>query len=159
MGKMPGAHTEMTDGPSCKHCMRPWPLTRRSGLSPLANTLKAILHGTSVPIPELSSLESDLFCGSWIDEHGSAPGVDLGTWIGEPEENRGWQLLARTREFLAKTRYTPASAPLAFAALSAAEGSDWFWWFGSDQDSDADADFDDYFLTHIKSIYRLLHQP
>ena len=101
----------------------------------------------------------DLFCGSWIDEQGSAPGVDLGTWIGEPEENRGWQLLARTREFLAKTRYTPASAPLAFAALSAAEGSDWFWWFGSDQDSDADADFDDYFRTHLKSIYRLLHQP
>jgi alpha-amylase/alpha-mannosidase (GH57 family) len=101
----------------------------------------------------------DLFCGSWIDELGSAPGVDLGTWIGEPEENRGWELLARTREFLAKTRSTPASAPQVFAAVYAAEGSDWFWWFGSDQDSGADADFDDYFRTHLKSVYRLLQQP
>jgi hypothetical protein len=99
-----------------------------------------------------------LFCGSWIDEAGSAPGVDLGTWIGEPEENRGWELLTRTREFLAKTRSTPANAPQAFAALYAAEGSDWFWWFGSDQDSGADADFDDYFRTHLKSVYRLLQQ-
>jgi alpha-amylase/alpha-mannosidase (GH57 family) len=101
----------------------------------------------------------DLFCGSWIDEVGSAPGVDLGTWIGEPEENRGWELLTRTREFLANTRYTPARTAQAFAALYAAEGSDWFWWFGSDHDSGADADFDDYFRTHLKSVYRLLRQP
>ncbi|HXG20073.1 MAG TPA: glycoside hydrolase family 57 protein [Methylomirabilota bacterium] len=101
----------------------------------------------------------DLFCGSWIDEAGSAPGVDLGTWIGEPEENRGWQVLQQTREFLAKTGVTPTSLPQAFAALYAAEGSDWFWWFGSDQDSGADAAFDDYFRTHLKSVYRALQQP
>lgn len=101
----------------------------------------------------------DLFSGSWIDEAGSAPGVDFGTWIGEPEENRGWQLLHRTREFLAKTGVTPTSLPRAFAALYAAEGSDWFWWFGSDQDSGADADFDDDFRMHLKSVYRLLAQP
>ncbi len=101
----------------------------------------------------------DLFCGSWIDEAGSAPGVDLGTWIGEPEENHGWRLLKQTREFLATTRRTPTGVPQAFAALYAAEGSDWFWWFGSDQDSGADADFDDYFRTHLKSVYRLLQQP
>lgn len=101
----------------------------------------------------------ELFPGSWIDEAGSAPGVDFGTWIGEPEENRGWQLLQQTREFLAKTRATPTSAPEAFAALYAAEGSDWFWWFGSDQDSGADAEFDDYFRNHLKSVYRSLRQP
>lgn len=101
----------------------------------------------------------DLFCGSWIDELESSPGVDLGTWIGDPEENRGWQLLRQTREFLAATQYTPATAPQVFAALYAAEGSDWFWWFGSDQDSSVDADFDDYFRTHLKSVYRLLQHP
>ena len=101
----------------------------------------------------------DLFCGSWIDELGSAPGVDLGTWIGEPEENRGWQLLKQTREWLATLRDRPSTAPQVFTALYAAEGSDWFWWFGSDQDSGADADFDDYFRTHLKSIYRLLKHP
>ncbi|NOT58455.1 MAG: hypothetical protein HOP18_27995 [Deltaproteobacteria bacterium] len=101
----------------------------------------------------------ELFSGSWIDEAGSAPGVDFGTWIGEPEENRGWQLLHRTREFLAKTGVTATSLPQAFAALYAAEGSDWFWWFGNDQDSGADADFDDDFRMHLKSVYRLLAQP
>jgi alpha-amylase/alpha-mannosidase (GH57 family) len=100
-----------------------------------------------------------LFSGSWIDEIGSAPGVDFGTWIGEPEENRGWQLLQQTRAFLAQMRHTPDSVPQAFAALYAAEGSDWFWWFGSDQDSGADAEFDDYFRTHLKSVYRFLRQP
>jgi len=101
----------------------------------------------------------DLFHGSWIDETGSAPGIDLGTWIGEAEENRGWQLLTRTREFLAKTQHTPASAPEAYTALYAAESSDWFWWFGSDQDSGTDADFDDYFRRHLKSVYWFLQQP
>jgi alpha-amylase/alpha-mannosidase (GH57 family) len=100
-----------------------------------------------------------LFSGSWIDEIGSTPGVDFGTWIGEPEENRGWQLLQQTREFLAQTSVTPTDAPLAFAAVYAAEGSDWFWWFGSDQDSGADTEFDDYFRTHLKSVYRFLRQP
>src|SRR5437879_4663372 len=100
MGKMPGAHTEMTDGPSCKHCMRPWPLTRRSGLSPLANTLKAILHGTSVPIPELSSLESmtcfvdpGLMNTDQLPESTSAPGlvsqkkIAAGSCSHEPESS------------------------------------------------------------------------
>ncbi|MGE0823484.1 MAG: hypothetical protein AB7G75_24335 [Candidatus Binatia bacterium] len=100
-----------------------------------------------------------LFSGSWIDEAGSAPGVDFGTWVGEREENRGWQLLRRAREFLAKTGGATTDTTLAFAALYAAEGSDWFWWFGTDQDSGADAEFDDYFRTHLKSVYRALQQP
>ena len=40
----------------------------------------------------------ELAAASWADEPGSAPGVDLGTWIGEPEENRAWDLLRAARE-------------------------------------------------------------
>lgn len=98
----------------------------------------------------------DLFTGSWIDEYGSAPGVDLGTWIGEDEENRGWELLGATRAFLAETGATPETAPAAFEALYMAEGSDWFWWFGADQDSGNDDEFDDLFRTHLKNVYRSL---
>ncbi len=96
----------------------------------------------------------ELFTGSWIDENGSVAGVDLGTWIGEEEENRGWELLAQARQALAEAAATPDSAPSAFQSLYMAEGSDWFWWFGADQDSGNDSEFDDLFRTHLKNSYR-----
>jgi alpha-amylase/alpha-mannosidase (GH57 family) len=52
----------------------------------------------------------DLFAGSWIDEIGSAPGGDLGTWIEEEEENRAWDLLGRARDTLSKRSATPETA-------------------------------------------------
>ena len=104
----------------------------------------------------------DLFTGSWIDEVGSAPGVDLGTWAGEAEENRGWALLGRVRQHLEQREQlgvTPASAATAFASLYAAEGSDWFWWLGEDQESGNDAAMDDLFRTHLANVYRALGEP
>jgi alpha-amylase/alpha-mannosidase (GH57 family) len=101
----------------------------------------------------------DLFTGSWIDEVGSAPGVDLGTWIGEAEENRAWELLRRTRDRFEAAKVTPASAPAAFEAIYAAEGSDWFWWFGDDQDSGHDEDFDDLFRLHLANAHRAAGLP
>jgi alpha-amylase/alpha-mannosidase (GH57 family) len=98
----------------------------------------------------------ELFTGSWIDESGSAPGVDLGTWIGEPEETLAWDLLGSARDFLTRAGATPESAPAAFLALYMAEGSDWFWWLGDDQDSGRDEEFDDLFRTHLKNVYRSL---
>lgn len=98
----------------------------------------------------------DLFAGSWIDEVGSSAGVDLGTWIGEDEENRAWALLGSVRDDLARRGATAATAPEAFHALYAAEGSDWFWWFGDDQESGHDDMFDDLFRTHLRSVYTLL---
>jgi len=96
----------------------------------------------------------ELFHGSWIDEWGSAPGVDLGTWIGEEEENRAWDLLRRTREDLNAAQATPQSHPQAFEALYAAEGSDWFWWLGDDQESGYDDVFDDLFRSHLRTVYK-----
>ncbi len=96
----------------------------------------------------------DLFHGSWIDELGSAPGVDLGTWIGEEEENLAWDLLGAARTRLTAARATPQSHPEAYEALYAAEGSDWFWWFGADQDSGYDEVFDDLFRSHLGAVYR-----
>jgi alpha-amylase/alpha-mannosidase (GH57 family) len=98
----------------------------------------------------------DLATGSWIDEPGSAPGVDLGTWIGEPEENAAWNLLGLARAAVAGA---PAHAPgidRAYDALLAAEGSDWFWWFGSDQESRNDAAFDELFRAHVRGAYQAL---
>jgi alpha-amylase/alpha-mannosidase (GH57 family) len=96
----------------------------------------------------------DLFTGSWIDEFGSAPGCDLGTWIGEPEENHAWELLRRSAAALEAAAALSAKDGTAYASLLAAEGSDWFWWFGNDQTSATDAEFDDLFRAHLKAAYR-----
>lgn len=95
----------------------------------------------------------DLFTGSWIDEAGSAAGVDLGTWIGERDENRGWELLRQARECLVHTVCDQDSCRAALEALYVAESSDWFWWLGADQDSGSDDEFDDLFRTHLKNVY------
>lgn len=106
------------------------------------------------PVDEQSRLYQ-LFTGSWIDEFGSVPGVDLGTWIGEPEENAAWKLLGAVRDALHDGGASPATTPAAFQALYAAEGSDWFWWLGSDHASDADEAFDDLFRGHLQAACRL----
>lgn len=103
----------------------------------------------------------DLTTGSWIDEPGSESGVDLGTWIGEPEENLAWNLLGTARHaYSAATGEAPASER-ARQSLFAAEGSDWYWWFGSDQESRNDATFDELFRGHLRDVYEALdvHVP
>lgn len=111
------------------------------------------VRGIAPHPPARQARVHDLFTGSWIDEWGSAPGVDLGTWIGEDEENRAWDLLGAAHDALAAAGVTTASAPLAFEALYAAEGSDWFWWYGRDQDSGHDSEFDELFRGNLRHTY------
>jgi alpha-amylase/alpha-mannosidase (GH57 family) len=101
---------------------------------------------------------SPLYCASWIDEMGSAHGNDLNIWIGGREENRAWDLLGDARRRLAASGATPESHPKAYEALYAAEGSDWFWWFGDDFTLPAGGDwmFDWLFRERLKDVYRYL---
>jgi alpha-amylase/alpha-mannosidase (GH57 family) len=103
------------------------------------------------PVASLSRVH-DLFTGSWIDEAGSAPGVDLGTWIGEHEENRAWELLGAGRARIAARGEPPPAA--AIDAILAAEGSDWFWWYGDDQQTEQEPLFDRLFRGHLAAAYR-----
>jgi hypothetical protein len=91
-----------------------------------------------------------LAAGSWI-------GGNLTTWIGHPEKNRAWELLAAARAFLAARlggAPDPAVEPAAREMLIA-EGSDWFWWYGDDHASENAAEFDALFRSHVKNVYRL----
>jgi alpha-amylase/alpha-mannosidase (GH57 family) len=106
--------------------------------------------------PESLARVHELFTGSWIDQYGSAPGVDLGTWIGRPEKNRAWELLGRARARVAELEATRGKSDAAYEALLAAEGSDWFWWFGDDHDSGHNDEFDLLFRTHLANAYRAL---
>jgi hypothetical protein len=44
---------------------------------------------------------------------------------------------------------------MTWEAMYAAEGSDWFWWYGSDQLAPAgDKPFDEAFRTHLRNVYK-----
>jgi alpha-amylase/alpha-mannosidase (GH57 family) len=93
----------------------------------------------------------DLWPGSWINH-------DFSTWIGEDEENRAWDYLRRVRETLQKhlsgIRTPPSEEALeeAVTQMYIAEGSDWFWWYGSDQNSGSDEDFDRQYRDTLKQV-------
>ena len=105
---------------------------------------------------------SPLFTASWIDEMGSPHGNDLNIWIGSPEENRAWETLGRVRAHLDEKGVSPDTNPDAFESLYAAEGSDWFWWYGDDfmLPQGVDWTFDLLFREHLKNVYIALgEQP
>ncbi|MCC5615343.1 glycoside hydrolase [Nostoc sp. CHAB 5836] len=94
-----------------------------------------------------------LHSGSWVD--GS-----FTTWIGDPAKNRAWDYLTQAREMLAShPEATEENNPEAWEALYAAEGSDWFWWFGAGHSSNQDAIFDRLFREHLFGIYKALNEP
>ena len=119
------------------------------------------------PITEQRELEP-LWNGSWIF-------ANFEIWIGESEENLAWSYLLQARTDLERSgipRPNPtASAPSetdakAFASYNAwieiyaAEGSDWFWWYGQDQTSAANDDtpFDRAFRSHLTGMYEAMNE-
>jgi hypothetical protein len=113
------------------------------------------------PVENLPSM-SRLWPGSWIN-------ANYDTWIGEPEENTAWEYLLHARKDLERAGIAqpdPMADPpdqktkawygySAWEEMYAAEGSDWFWWYGSDQTAPGgDRPFDDAFRLHLKNIYR-----
>lgn len=104
-----------------------------------------------------------IYPGSWIN-------ADYGIWIGHPEENRAWELLAEARDTIVTHRpelgelleqgIKPKglTEELIFRSLYAAEGSDWFWWYGDDHFSPHSDRFDLLFRRHLINVYRLLGQ-
>lgn len=104
--------------------------------------------------PVTATLPADkLHSGSWVD--GS-----FTTWIGDPVKNRAWDLLTEARQVLANhPEATEEANPDAWEALFAAEGSDWFWWFGEGHSSNQDAMFDQLFREHIIALYKALEVP
>ncbi|AKG22917.1 glycoside hydrolase [Calothrix sp. 336/3] len=96
---------------------------------------------------------AQLHSGSWVD--GS-----FTTWIGDPAKNRAWDYLTAARQVLAShPEATEENNPAAWEALYAAEGSDWFWWFGEGHSSNQDEIFDQLFREHLCGIYEALNEP
>ncbi|MBI4927605.1 MAG: glycoside hydrolase [Anaerolineae bacterium] len=102
--------------------------------------------------PEQRKLDK-LFPSAWF-----SPNYD--TWIGEPEETTAWNYLLRTRQALdgavRSGKVAPENIDRARDFMYLAEGSDWFWWYGSDQDSGADDYFDTGYRALLASVYQAL---
>ena len=100
--------------------------------------------------PEPLRLER-LRAGSWIRS-------DFTTWIGHPEKNLAWDLLRGAREsFDRRAGEIPEEdRRLARRCLMAAEGSDWFWWYGEEHSSEEDPIFDASFRGLLRETHRLL---
>lgn len=107
-----------------------------------------------------------LWPGSWIH-------ANFDTWIGEEEENKAWNYLLQARTDLERAGIPepPLSAKVprentrewyayqTWEEMYAAEGSDWFWWYGEDQNAPGgDKPFDLAYLTHLRNIYAYARQ-
>ena len=129
--------------------------------------LRAVTVEEYLAVNPATELIPVLHTGSWISDN-------LETWIGEAEENRAWDYLAKARKALAEATAgdgacdagcdaacEPPSGQLARAwdEMFAAEGSDWFWWYGDDQSSGNDEAFDELFRIHLQNVYSYLDVP
>ena len=94
-----------------------------------------------------------LHAGSWINHN-------FAIWIGHPEDNTAWELIARTRAAIETAAAAlPAGDARALTArrhLLAAEGSDWFWWYGDEHRSAHDEVFDQLFRARLVAAHEAL---
>ena len=94
--------------------------------------------------PCLGTVER-LHTGSWIN-------ADLAVWAGEEEDFLAWAQLGALRQ-----AWEDAGRPeAAWPAIAAAEGSDWFWWYGPQFQTPFADFFDALFRAHLAAGWRAL---
>jgi alpha-amylase/alpha-mannosidase (GH57 family) len=141
----------------------PWEYYQDGGESFLTGLYDAIIKEPMLELVTIGQYLEDhpptrtlpwLYTGSWINH-------DFGIWIGGQEENRAWETLGRARKAVnnAKKRenITEETLNAAMESVFAAEGSDWFWWYGDQFETDYAYGFDQLFRTHLKKAYKSLY--
>ncbi len=97
-----------------------------------------------------------LFPGSWIN-------ANFKIWIGHEEDNKAWDLLTTTRDFLLNeeqsNKYDEKVLQQAWEEIYIAEGSDWCWWYGDEHTTANIDEFDLLFRSHLIRVYELLGVP
>jgi len=138
--------------PVCLDGENPWEHYAEGGVPFLRALFRELSDHPRIRTVTMSELESggripSLVAGSWINRN-------FGVWIGHPEDRRGWELLGHVYRDL-----RGSDNALAWECLRAAEGSDWYWWFGEDFTSAQDTEFDALFRRHLMNVYRALGRP
>ena len=100
--------------------------------------------------PEQRKIDK-LWAGCWFTP-------DFSTWIGEDEENQAWNYLLKARMMLVNRRNQVSEQKYndAMELMYIAEGSDWFWWYGSDQSTTDERAFDVMYRQTLTDIYRTM---
>lgn len=92
-----------------------------------------------------------IVAGSWI--HGT---FDI--WIGHEEKNAAWDALHAARTLAGTKRVGKQQWKQAMEHIYAAEGSDWFWWYGDDHRAASRQVFDELFRYHLRCVYELYNE-
>jgi alpha-amylase/alpha-mannosidase (GH57 family) len=111
-------------------------------------SIAPVTIGEYLNIAEDPGRLSSTYAGSWIAHNFSI-------WIGQVEDNTGWNLLAQTRQFL-QDEDPAMNNEQAWECIYIAEGSDWFWWYGDDHSSENDEIFDFLFRENLANVYRFV---
>jgi len=100
---------------------------------------EAVAEARGPAVPRIHS-------GSWIE-------ASYRIWIGHHEDRQGWAALGKARDAVAAAERSgtvdPDRLERARRHCYAAEGSDWFWWYGDDFASEQLAEFDALFRGHV----------
>jgi alpha-amylase/alpha-mannosidase (GH57 family) len=84
--------------------------------------------------------------GSWIE-------ASYRIWMGHAEDRAAWTALGKARDAVATAERSgtvdPDRLERARRHCYAAEGSDWYWWYGDDFSSEQLAEFDALFRGHV----------
>ena len=100
---------------------------------------EAVADAPGPAIPRIHS-------GSWIE-------ASYRIWIGHAEDRQAWTALGIAREQVESAarggQVEPEKLERARRHLYAAEGSDWYWWFGDDFSTDQAAEFDSLFRGQV----------
>ncbi|HET7754496.1 MAG TPA: glycoside hydrolase family 57 protein [Anaeromyxobacteraceae bacterium] len=104
------------------------------------------------PGPRIEKIHS----GSWIE-------ASYRIWMGHEEDRLAWKALGRAREAVARAEAAGTVAPEALEQakrqLYAAEGSDWYWWYGDDFQTELALEFDNLFRSLVVGACRLVGAP
>jgi alpha-amylase/alpha-mannosidase (GH57 family) len=110
---------------------------------------EATAAGDGPVIPRIHS-------GSWIES-------SYRIWIGHREDREAWSALGRARDAVASAaearQVAPAAIQEALRHVYAAEGSDWFWWYGEDFSTELAVEFDSLFRGHVARAALLVGAP
>ena len=134
-----------------------------------AKDIRTVLLGDELAAHPPEKAIANLWSGSWIHRN-------FQIWIGHPEDNLGWEHLGRARAVLLEDTKAagrdPRPGPVprslvapdrkgldwAWESMFAAEGSDWFWWFGDEHYTPLAGTFDALFRSHLQNVYHFLGQ-
>lgn len=118
----------------------------RIELTTFTNALKQIEPRARLP---------KVVAGSWV--YGT-----FSTWIGEPDKNRGWDMLADAKRTydraIGKKDFSGEQRQAIDRQLAVCEGSDWFWWFGDYNPSEAVRDFEYLYRLQLATLYEMLDE-